>query len=186
MTARARPTAEESAEKANPKTVKKGFAEKGSLTYKFSMPLGDWSDDGHGKTETFTFGCNKPMSAVVEAFKKAAKKLANAIHPTVVFHDYEDSSLDAEAYFAMFDAGYDMLAAFNGADERARRLKDLPKETWETLLEYPQVEQKDLALYVLWFCQQADPTLVFSEETAESLFGYGGIREHCGYGLFGS
>lgn len=186
MTERTRPTAEESAKKDNPDTVKKDFVDKGSLNYKFNMPIGDWSDDGHGKTETFVFGCNKPLTAVVEAFNKAAKKLPLETHPTEIFHDYEDHSLEAESYFSIFDAGYDMLAGFNEPEERARRLAELPDETWEVILEYPQVEKKELACYVLWFCQQGDPELIFSEETpAESLFGYGGLREHCGYGLFG-
>jgi hypothetical protein len=184
MTSRARPTAEESATKASPKTVKKGFAERGSLNYRFSMPLGDWSGDGHGRTQAFVFGCNSPMAAVVAAFEGAVNKLPGVAHPTSIFSEYGNRSLDAEAYFAMFDAGYDMLAEFNEAKERARRVKELPRETWEVILDYPQVECEDLALYVLWFCQQGNPSLVFSEEDSDSLFGYGGIRDAVGYGLF--
>lgn len=186
MTTRIRPTAEESATKSNADAVKKAFAGPGVLSHKFSLPIGDWSDDGHGKTETFIFGCNKPMTAVVEAFNKAAKKFPSETHPTSIFSDYEDHSLSAEDYFAIFDVGYDLLAGFNEPEERARRVKELPTETWEEILEYPQVQQEELARYVLWFCKQGDSELVFSEETpTEALFGHSGIRDHCGYGLFG-
>lgn len=185
MTTRARPTAEESATKSNADIIKKAFAQKGTLSHKFNMPVGDWSNDGHGKTVTFVFGCNKPLAAVVEAFNNAAKKLPSVIKPTAIFEDYQDHSLTEEAYFAMFDAGYDMLAGFNEPEERARRIAELHDETWDTILEYPQVEKKEFASYILWFCQQADPELVFSEEITESLFGYSGIRENVGYGLCG-
>lgn len=185
MTTRARPTAEESAEKDNTKTVKKAFAPKGDLKYMFNMNLGDWSDDGHGKTETRTYGCNKPFKAVVAAYEKACKLLPTEIHPDKIFEDYEDHSLTEETYFAIFDAGYDMLAGFNEPKERARRERELKDETWETILEYPQVDKEELGLYVIWFCQKADPKLVFSDEKVEDLFGYAGIRDNVGYGLFG-
>lgn len=183
---RTRPTAEESAKKASTKTVVKAFAKKGELDHRFTIPIGDWSGDGHGKTEDFVFGCNKPFKDVVAAYKKACKKMPAETFPTFIFEEYEDHSLTEDAYFAMFDAGYDMLAGFNEAKERARREKEIKEETWETILEYPQVEMEELALYILWFCQQGDSKLVFSKESTEKLFGFGGITENVGYGLFGS
>ncbi len=113
---RPRPTAKESAERASTETVKKAFAKSGQLKYTFNMPIGDWSDDGHGKTETFVFGCNKPFNDVVDAFRKAARADQD-ISPTEIFHDYENHSLTEDAYFAIFDAGFDMLAGFNEAKE---------------------------------------------------------------------
>ena len=181
---RTRPTAEESATKSSTETIKKAFAKTGDLPCRLTLNIGDWSDDGHGKTEEFVYGCNKPLKSVVAAYKKAAKALPAVIHPTAIFEDYEDHSLTAEAYFAMFDAGYDMLHSFNLASERKRREKELPDETWEDMLKYPQVDPKELSLYIIWFCQQGDPGLVFSEEASERFFGYGGITDGAGYGLF--
>lgn len=181
---RLRPTAKESAEKASTKTVKKAFAASGELRHMFNMNIGDWSDDGHGKTEVRTYACNKPFKAVVAAYKKACKKLDIDIHPDKIFEEYEDHSLTEETYFKIFDAGYDILAGFNETKERARREKDIPTETWEEILEYPQVDKEELGLYVIWFCQQGDPELVFSDEKVEDLFGYAGIQDNVGYGLF--
>lgn len=181
---RTRPTAEDSATKASTETVKKAFAEMGALPHRFTVNLGDWSHDGHGMTRDYVFGCNKPTKDVVDAFKKACKMLPKEAHPTAIFDDYEDRSLTPKAYFAIFDAGYDMLRGFNEPVERARRCKDLPDETWADMLKYPQVDAEELSLYILWFCQQGDPSLVFSPENAEQLFGYGGIRDGAGYGLF--
>lgn len=182
-TFRTRPTSEESATKANTETVKEAFAKSGTLPHRFTVNIGDWSDDGHGKTEEYVFGCNKPMKDVVSAFKKASKSLKLVI-PTTIFEDYEDRSLTAKAYFEIFDSGYDMLHGFNEPKERARREKELPDETWEDMLKYPQVDKEELALYILWFCQQGDSSLVFSQETADKLFGFSGIQDNAGYGLF--
>lgn len=135
-------------------------------------------------TEDYVFGCNKPMTDVVAAFKKACKVLPKEAHPTAIFEDYEDRSLTPKAYFAIFDAGYDMLHGFNEPKERARREEDLPDETWADLLKCPQVDAEELAFYICWFCQQGDPSLVFSEENAKQLFGYAGIKDGAGYGLF--
>lgn len=172
------------ATKASTETVKKAFVKSGSLPHRFTVNIGDWSDDGHGKTEEYVFGCNKPMKDVVSAFKKACKKLPRETYPTAIFEDYEDHSLTPKAYFEIFDAGYDMLHGFNEPVERARREKDLPDETWEDMLKYPQVDKEELAFYILWFCQQGDSSLVFSKEATEKLFGYAGIRDGAGYGLF--
>jgi hypothetical protein len=181
---RTRPTAEESAEKDSKKTVKKAFAKSGEFRHLFNMNMGDWSGDGHGKTEARAYGCNKPFEKVVAAYKKACKKLDVDIHPDKIFEEYEDHSLTEETYFKIFDAGYDILAGFNEAKERARRERELKHETWEEILEYPQVDHEELGLYVIWFCQQGDPDLVFSDEKVEDLFGYSGIRDNVGYGLF--
>jgi hypothetical protein len=183
---RTRPTAEESAQKESTKTVRKAFAPKGDLKFLFNMNMGDWSSDGHGKVETKTYACNTSFKGVVAAYKKACKKLDIDIHPDKIFEEYEDQSLVEKTYFKIFDAGYDILAGFNEAKERARREKEIPDETWETLLKYPQVDQEELGLYVLWFCQQGDPKLEFADEKVEDLFGYAGITENVGYGLFGS
>lgn len=183
-TFRTRPTSEESAHKASTETVKEAFAKSGTLPHRFTVNIGDWSDDGHGKTEEYVFGCNKPMKAVVSAFKKACKKFPRETHPTSIFSDYEEHSLTPKAYFEIFDAGYDMLHGFNEPKERARREKDLPDESWEDMLRYPQVDKEELALYILWFCQQGDASLVFSKETADKLFGFFGMTDQAGYGLF--
>lgn len=184
MTTRTRPTAKESAAKYNSDKVQKSFAKEGTLGHSFTMTLGDWSDDGHGKTETFAFGCNKPFKAVLAAFKKAEKKLPVVAHPTKIFEEYEDRSLTEEAYFAIFDAGYDMLAGFNEAKERKRRELEIKDETWEDILNNPQVDREELALYTIWFCQQGDDSLEFSQAETEDLFGFSGVRDNVGYGLF--
>lgn len=180
---RTRPTSEESATKASYETVKKALTKTGE-EHLFNMNLGDWSDDGHGKTETKTYSCNKPFEKVVAAYAKARSMLDYTVHPDKVFEDCDDHSLTEEVYFAIYDAGYDMLAGFNEQKERDRREKELPEERWGDILDCSQVDKEELGLYVLWFCQQGDPELVFSDEKVGDLFGYAGITETVGYGLF--
>lgn len=183
MPNRTRPTPEESAQKASYKTVKEAFVLTHPHTYLLNLNLGDWSDDGHGKTDVRTLGCNMPFEKVVEAYQAACKKLPTDVHPTEIFSGYEETDLSEDVYFKVFDAGYDLLAGFNEAEERVRREREL-KETWKDLLRHPQVDREEFGLYVLWFCQQGNPDLQFSDEKVQDLFGYYGIREHCGYGLF--
>ena len=35
--------------------------------YKFVIPIGDWSEDGHGKHDDYVVTSNKPVEAVREA-----------------------------------------------------------------------------------------------------------------------
>lgn len=41
--------------------------------YQMDLVLGDWSDDGHGKSEKITLVSNKPVLDVQEAYKAACK-----------------------------------------------------------------------------------------------------------------
>lgn len=42
-----------------------------SNTYSFTIPIGDWSGDGHNACTYYQFTSNKPLQNVREAFFKA-------------------------------------------------------------------------------------------------------------------
>lgn len=176
---RGRPSVRECKGKASYRTVRKALSKK-LLPHVFKMTVGDWSDDGHGKTETFFVSSNKPFKNVISAYRKAKV----AVVPSSIFNDFEESSLSSEDYLRMFDDGYDMLVDFNEPKERARRAKQLPSETWQDILDCPQIEPVDLVYYIIWCCQRGDPKLKFSVDSdIKDLFGYYGASS-VGYGLF--
>jgi len=58
---------------------------------RFKLILGDWSDDGHGKTETFIVESNKPVDEAREAYFEAVKKTGIDFGEQVC-RDYEDNT----------------------------------------------------------------------------------------------
>ena len=41
----------------------------------YKLVLGDWSEDGHGKSKDFLFDCNYDVSKIRQAYKDSCKKL---------------------------------------------------------------------------------------------------------------
>jgi hypothetical protein len=72
--------------------------------YEFEIPVGDWSDDGHGKCEYYRASATKPFEDVCKAFVKARQKLG--ISPEEVCSDYQEGSPSTEIIEAFAKAGY--------------------------------------------------------------------------------
>jgi len=72
------------------------------MQYRFKMPIGDWSDDGHGKCDWFEFSSNKPVEEVREIHFRGTKETFD-IH--AVCNEYGESTYSgpipkwAEKYF---------------------------------------------------------------------------------------
>jgi hypothetical protein len=136
------------------------------MTHQFTIDIGDWSDDGHGKKNTFTFAANKPIEDVREAYF-AAKKRLKKLCPESFCNGYEDRHIPDEIYNALTDAGCPLPA---GDPE--------------------SIDTKGMALIVAWFCMQGNADLlVVPCEPVPSLAFYGqdAKRRHIGffgYGLF--
>lgn len=43
------------------------------MRFKFKIPIGDWSGDGHSQCDTFVLKCNYPVEAVRQAYKDSCK-----------------------------------------------------------------------------------------------------------------
>ena len=81
------------------------------MNHIFAIVIGDWSDDGHGHSETFHYKSNKVVLDVREAYF-AAMKLHEGLSPEDFCSDYEDSIIDAEDM-------QQILAAFPGLNNEA-------------------------------------------------------------------
>ena len=61
-------------------------------TYRFRIPIGDWSNDGHGKCDWFIVDSNKSLKTIREAYF-ASKKITGVITPEDICSDFEDSTI---------------------------------------------------------------------------------------------
>lgn len=72
--------------------------------YKFELPIGDWSDDGHGQCEWFLIESNKPVDELREIYFETKKNLQcsldgsdwNKMRKLTPCDDYGDNNLTKE------------------------------------------------------------------------------------------
>jgi len=80
--------------------------------YKFKIPIGDWSDDGHGKYVDYFIESNKPVEEVRELYFQACDKIGFSLDgsykqteltPNAEYEDYKFSNetLDAPLKFGV-------------------------------------------------------------------------------------
>lgn len=105
-------------------------------TYDFDIPIGDWSDDGHGKCEYFQATANKPFKDVCLAFKAA--KIKFDWSPEQICSEYEESQITKEDVEFLKQHGYPG-ALVEGFEDN--------------------FFIKELAEVICWFINQGDPDI---------------------------
>jgi hypothetical protein len=136
-----------------------------SKRHPFTIQIGDWSDDGHGKCETFYATAARPIDIVREAYFTAKKKHPD-VCPESFCNDYEDSVVPAEVR--------DRIAALGGP-----KIGD-------------DFDPEQMANVVAWFIGLGDPEIdarIEPRETVPTLAFYGNDKKRrhigfIGYGLF--
>lgn len=76
------------------------------------LNVGDWSSDGHGKTETISFTANRTAKQVRNAYTKGSKKIGIDLVDGVC-EEYEDNTLPKDIFEKLEKAGF----AVNEIDE---------------------------------------------------------------------
>lgn len=74
--------------------------------YKFSMPIGDWSDDGHGKCEYFIVKSNKPVEEVREIHFQIKEK--TGVNIEELCSEYEDNTIFVDDLEEIEELGFDI------------------------------------------------------------------------------
>lgn len=72
--------------------------------YQFYLPVGDWSDDGHGQCVNYLVTSNRPVEDVREAHFKI--KDTTGIDIEAVCCEYEDSELPDDVNDQLIDLGF--------------------------------------------------------------------------------
>jgi hypothetical protein len=138
------------------------------VEYRFKIPIGDWSDDGHGKCEWVDIVCSHSLKAVRKAYLKAADTM-EYIWPEYLCSEYEEQEVDPEDIQELIKAGFTP----NNIDEDG---------FWR-----PEVE--DFVHFVMWFVQRGNKRIKYKIDVIPMLPWYGnnGKKRHIsfhGYGLF--
>ncbi|PAD70589.1 hypothetical protein CHH83_01955 [Bacillus sp. 7586-K] len=75
------------------------------MKYKFSMPIGDWSDDGHGKCDYYTIVSNKSVEEVREIHFKIAD--VTGIELDRICSEYEQNYIYVDLLEDLKELGFD-------------------------------------------------------------------------------
>lgn len=78
------------------------------LPYMINLVVGDWSGDGHNKTEQSTIKCNIEKKELEKAYKKGTKKIGFDLTQEVC-EEYEDMSMPITIAEKLKAAGIDPL-----------------------------------------------------------------------------
>ena len=128
-----------------------------------TLRLGDWSNDGHGRTEIFCIKSSLTVAQLEIAFAKGSKKVG--FNLTDHCADYEGCVFPVENYEKLLTMGLD--------DEL--KDSDLLDEDDEPEL---HLGCEDYTRFHMFICQLGDPNLVYEWVSDENVINIGG------YGLF--
>lgn len=96
-----------------------------SNNFKFKLPIGDWSNCGHGINEMYIISSNKPLSVVKDAYFKACEKLGftldghDKLTPCGEYGDvvFKKETIDAlEDFGLVFSEEYDFTTGIEPYD----------------------------------------------------------------------
>ena len=135
--------------------------------HRFTIPIGDWSGDGHEKCENFNASATKPIGDVRAAWFAAKEKMPD-VAPDSFCHEYEEGSLPPVAAKRLRAAGCPLPKNKHGWGPDA------------------------MAAVVVWFLNQGDAELDARlekqpEVPSLSFYGFDAQERHInfiGYGLF--
>jgi hypothetical protein len=146
--------------------------------------IGDWSNDGHGKEQTFIILCNKTSEELREIYFAACDKLKirldgheKKLKFPVPCEDYEDGKFSVELYNYLVENGVKM-PKFKELEEGAQNGNYFPSTT-------------EFLAVVLALIQWGDKSIVFDLLKPEVFHFYGFDKKkrhigYFGYGLLGS
>lgn len=147
--------------------------------YRIQFPVGDWSNDGHGKCEYYVVSSNKPVEALRELHHSCKKKFGFSIGD--ICKEYEANILPQKIADILYSHGVDLQ---NYADD------------WDWADEvdgdkhYIMGPDSIIALWLKIY-ELLDPTVILSvvvtSEISIHYYGYDSQGRHVdtpGYGVF--
>jgi hypothetical protein len=139
--------------------------------YKFKLPIGDWSDDGHGKCDYYTVISNKSVEEVREIHFQIKEKTGFDIHK--ICNKYEKDTIDLEELEELEELGFKI------SEEHINREEDIVS-----------IYSSNLADLWMFLLMKTDNDLVLKLEEPVpmlSFFGFDEKKRHIdfvGYGCF--
>jgi len=140
-----------------------------------AIVIGDWSDDGHGKSDTFYFTSNKTTPEIQEAYRQSVAKTgftfshAKKGQTSLVCH-YEDDKIYREQIEELAKFG-DVKEALKEADPDEDGCYRMYSESVFSL--------------IVWFIKLSLPDLEIEQCKPEFINGWWGpLNEMWGYGVY--
>lgn len=137
---------------------------------RFEIPIGDWSEDGHGKCRTFHATALGNIEAVREAYFEAEKIVPKDFNPEYICGDYGVYGIDSE-FGEEVESFYKDFEGFSDCNFI------MPEEMAKLVVAFINIGNPDLEVRLEMV--QRPPMLPF--------YGYDKQRRHIschGYGLF--
>lgn len=134
------------------------------MKHNIIIEIGDWSGDGHGQKEIYTFESNFEIKDVREAYFAARDKYPD-LSPEGFCCEYEDSEVPKEIIKKASKLGFKINKDFH---------------------------IKEMANYTAWFCQLGNPSLKLKMQEENPTLSFYGVDEKnrhidfIGYGLLGN
>ena len=90
--------------------------------YQFHLSIGDWSGDGHGRSEDFTVASNAPVETVREAHYKIPE--VTEVDIESICSEYGEDEIDAETVQVLKDMGFQFENSWEKALSMCQRWPD--------------------------------------------------------------
>jgi hypothetical protein len=165
----------------------------------YKLVIGDWSDDGHGKSKDFIFDCNYDVSKIRQAYKDSCKSLGISFNHNQdytglnlgygtkrqVWTEYEDCSISETAFEILKDNG-----CFKGIlDDEFLQDINPENDDYEEELENIDFTKEDAAMIIMNFIALSMPedfTYSLVKQEIEPINGWWNpeLNVQFGYGLF--
>lgn len=142
-----------------------------------TLVLGDWSDDGHGKTDIFIINSNLDSEEILAAYKKASKKLGFKFMDDVCA-DYEDNSIPIDYLKKLIESGLQLDQVFTSDYDLKRAKKVLEDEDSEENVSLWTDSYTAIFLFIVKLGNPEFEYKIVEDDTDRINIG--------GYGLFGS
>lgn len=134
------------------------------MTTTFEIPIGDWSDDGHGRCSHYSIQTDKTLAEVQKAYD-AAKKRFPGLDPEKFAEDYEDNSVPQ--------------SVIDAAKKWGLKIDDVIEPNYEDEENF-HIDADGMIKYVCRFIMLVDPDLNLKVAKSKNRL----HTHHIGYGLF--
>lgn len=150
--------------------------------YRFKLPIGDWSDDGHGKHEDYLIESNKTVDYVRELYFQACDKIGFSLDGS-----YKKTNLTPQAEYEDYKFSKETLQSLLDFGVK------LNKDDIDYIMKHESTDGTELLCdIVLAFIktQDSELKLIRIEEKSYPMFQFYGYDEkkrhigYFGYGLF--
>ena len=151
------------------------------MEYKFKLPIGDWSSDGHGKHYDFIISSNKPLNKVRELYFKACEEIGFSLDGS-----YKNEGMAPNSEYGDYRPNFEILKILIEFGVK------IEKDDLEYIHRYNVMPKHIFCNIILSFIMTQDPNLVLKRIESEKIemfqfYGFDEKRRHIGYfgyGLF--